>query len=52
MKANGEGAAEDEMVGWHHRDNGRELEPTPVEDREVWNAAVHGGTESQTRLTD
>ena len=25
----GEGVAEDEMVGWHHRFNGRESEQTP-----------------------
>ena len=34
---------EDEMVGWHHRLNGRESEWTPGdgEDREAWRAAVH-----------
>ena len=26
MKAGGEGVAEDEMVGWHHRHNGHEFE--------------------------
>ena len=26
LKAGGEGAIEDEMVGWHHRLNGHELE--------------------------
>ena len=29
LKAGGEGVAEDEMVGWHHRPNGLESEQTP-----------------------
>ena len=29
LKAAGEGDAEDEMVGWHHRLNGHESEQTP-----------------------
>ena len=29
MRAGGEGATEDEMVGWHHRLNGHEYEQTP-----------------------
>ena len=40
---------EDEVVGWHHRLNGHELEKTPeVGDREAWHAAVHGVAKSQT----
>ena len=49
------GREEDEMVGWHHRLNGkmnlnklREL----VMDRKTCRAAVHGVAESQTRLRD
>jgi len=29
LRAKGEGATEDEMVGWHHQLNGRELEQIP-----------------------
>ena len=29
LKAGGEGATEDEMVGWHHQLNGHESEQTP-----------------------
>ena len=29
IKAGGEGMTEDEMVGWHHRLNGHELEQAP-----------------------
>ena len=44
------GATEDEMVGWHHRLNGHELEQTPeiLKDREALRAVVHGVTESDT----
>ena len=37
---------EGEMVGWHHRLTGRELEQLQqiVKDREAWCAAVHGVT--------
>ena len=35
---------EDEMVGWHHRINGRELGKLRelVMNRKAWHAAVHG----------
>ena len=44
--------AEDEMVGWHHRLNGHEFEPTlgDSEGHGVWHAVVHGVAKSQTRL--
>ena len=44
MRAGGEGATEDDMVGWRHQFNGHEFEPTPeiVKDRRFWQAAVHG----------
>ena len=42
---------EDETVGWHHRLHGREFEQI-VKDRQVWHAAVHGVTNSWTRLSD
>ena len=43
--------AEDKMVGWHHPNSmdmslGKLQEM--VKDREVWRAAVHGVTKSQT----
>ena len=41
---------EDETLGWHHRLNGHEFEM--VMDREVWYAAVHGVSKSQTQLSD
>ena len=46
--------AEDEMVGWHHRLDGHELEQAPggVMDREAWHAAVHGVTKSHKQLSD
>ena len=45
---------EDEIVGWHHRLNGREFECTPGvgDDREAWRAAIHGVTKSWTRLSE
>ena len=44
---------EDEMVGWHHRINGREFGWTPgIDDgREAWRAAVHGDAKSWTWLS-
>ena len=43
---------EDEMVGWHHQLNGHEFEWTlGVGDGQgTWHAAVHGITQSRTRL--
>ena len=40
----------DEMVGWHHRLNGHELEQIEeiVKDSQAWRAAVHGVSKSQT----
>ena len=48
-------AAGDEMVGWYHQLNGHEFEQTlrDSEGRETLQpAAVHGVTESWTRLSD
>ena len=43
-------AAENEMVGWHHRLNGHEFEQTlgDSEEKEAWHARVHGVTKSWT----
>ena len=48
------GTTEDEMVGWHHRLNGREFEQAPGdgETQEDSCATAHGVAKSQTRLSD
>ena len=53
IEAGGEGATEDEMVGWPHWLNGREFEQAlgDSEGQENWRAAVHGVTKSWTRLS-
>ena len=53
-EAGGEGATEDEMVGWHHGLNGHEFEHAPGvgDGTEAWCAAVHGVSESQTGLSN
>ena len=45
---------EDEMAGWHHQLNGRDLSELQelVMDREAWRAAIHGVSKSWTRLSD
>ena len=45
---------EEEMVGWYHQLDGRELSELweLVIDREAWFAAVHGVTKSRTQLSD
>ena len=48
------GTTEDEMAGWHHWLNGHELSELQelVMDRETWRGAIHGVTNSRTRLGD
>ena len=48
------GTTEDEMAGWHHQLDGRELSELQelVMDREAWSAAIHGVAKSRTRLSD
>ena len=45
---------EDEIVGWYHRLSGQGLGRLQelVMDREAWLAAVHGVSNSRTRLSD
>ena len=45
---------EDEMVGWHHYAMDMSLSKCweLAMNREAWRAAVHEGTEIQTRLSD
>ena len=48
------GTTEDEMAGWHHWLDGRELSELQelVMDREGWRAAIHGVAKSWTWLRD
>ena len=49
------GMTEDEMIGWHYWLNFDMIFTKLweiVKNREAWHAAVHGVTESQTRLSD
>ena len=48
------GTTEDEMAGWHHWQDGREVSELLelVIDREAWRAAIHGVAKSWTRLSD
>ena len=52
--AGGQGATEDEMIGWHHQLNAHKFEQAPgvVMDREAQHAAVHGVTKSWTHWSN
>ena len=45
---------EDEMVGWHQRLDGHELEQAPGvgDGREAWRAEVHEVAKNWTQLSD
>ena len=47
------GAAESEMIGWHHRLSGLSLSTfrEMMKDREAWRAAVHGVAKRHNLLT-
>ena len=53
-RGKGGGGTKNEMVEWHHRLSGHEFEQTlgDSEGRGAWCAAVHGLTNSQTRLSN
>ena len=42
------GAAEVEMVRWHHQLNGHKFEQTLGDSGGAWHAVVHGVTKSRT----
>ena len=48
------GTTKDEMAGWHHWLDGREMSEIweMVIDREAWRAAINGVAKSQTRLSN
>ena len=50
--AEGEGATEDEMVGWHHAHNGHEFEQTLGDSEEQVSLKSMGITKNQTQLSD
>ena len=55
LKAKGEGVAEDELVGWHHRLSGRECEQTPGDSerqRGLGCCSQSLGLQSQTPLSN
>ena len=48
------GTTQDEMAGWHHRLDDVSLSELRemLMEREAWRAAIHGVTQSWTRLSD
>ena len=48
------GTTEDEMAGWHHWLDGRDLSELQelVMDREAWRAAIHGVAKSRIQVSD